>query len=639
MADDGLRIERNLQIQLSDGVSLVGDVYMPDSGGPFPALLGFTPYRKDDMGGSFSDYGRRWFARHGYACVLVDFRGLGGSEGVAEGAMHPQESKDVAEVVEWVAAQSWCDGGVGMWGVSYEAITSLEAAAQNPPHLKAIVPIQGAFDIYDDWFYPGGCANMLGAPGMWGSFMLGLSLMPPTLQDNEGRWYRIWRERLETNEPMMLSWPAHPDKDEFWRSRILEVEKITVPTYAIGSWWDIFPEAMTAVYGKLSGPKKLLMGPWMHGNPDDSAFEPLDVLRELLRWWDHWLKGEDTGIMDEPPVTIYVQGGGWRHETDWPSPVADDTNLFLGGEGSLVEEAPPTQTTDGYEADPTVGTTSTLWDPMAIGVGKPLDQGPDDLLSLTYTTRPLTEDMEITGSPEAVVYAAIDGAEDVNLVAKLCDIDGDGGSSLVTTGWLKGGHHRSHETPEKLEPGRVYEFHVPMWATSYIIPKGHRLRLSLSCSDFPRIWPTPSNSTVTVHIGNSRVCLPVVKRASDLPAPTILRPETDPERSEGMLASVPTWTIEHDLANDTKTVRVGQHSDTMLKNGGRFKYSHVAVTSTSRSRPDGASLKSESKISFESPLSGLIEMESDTWSSHQAMALNVRITMDGHEMFRKSWHR
>ena len=135
------------------------------------------------------------------------------------------------------------------------------------------------------------------------------------------------------------------------------------------------------------------------------------------------------------------------------------------------------------------------------------------------------------------------------------------------------------------------------------------------------------------------MCLPTIKGRSDLPKPTILRPEIDLERSEGMLASVPTWTIERDIANDSVTVQVGTHSDMMLNNGGRFKYDHIAITSTSRSRPDGASLNSESKVSFESPLSGLIEMEADTWSSHQAMALNVRITMDGHEIFRKSWRR
>ena len=404
------------------------------------------------MGGSFSTHECRFLARHGYACILADFRGLGNSEGVAWDAMDARESKDAAEIVEWIAEQPWCDGGVGMWGTSYEAITSIEAAAQNPPHLKAIAPNQGAFDIYEDWFYPGGCANMLGAPGMWGSFMLGLSLMPPTLQDPDGRWYRIWNDRLETNQPFMLPWPAHPDKDDYWQSRIIDVSNISVPTYVMGGWWDIFPQAMVSLYAKVSGPKKLLMGPWMHGSPSSADIEPLDHYRELLRWWDYWLKGNDTGIMDEPPITFFVQGEGWKHENDWPGPAVQPTALYPSVNGRLSTEEPSVHATDVYQADPTVGTASTLWDPKSLGIGRPLDQGPDDILSLTYTSEPLAEALEIRGSPEVLVYAAIKGGEDVNIVAKLCDVDESGRSSLITTGWLRGSHHASHEKADRLVP-------------------------------------------------------------------------------------------------------------------------------------------------------------------------------------------
>jgi len=210
MSERGYKVERNLLITLSDGVSLTADLHLPEGEGPFPALLSYTPYRKDDVGGSFSEYSRRYFAQRGYASILADFRGLGGSEGEAWEAMDSRESDDAAEVVEWVSRQPWCDGGVGMWGISYEAITSLKAAAENPAHLKAIVPIQGSDDIYHDWFYPGGCANCLGAYGMWGSFMLALNLMPPTYQDVDGRWYRVWRKRMETSQPFMRLWPEHP---------------------------------------------------------------------------------------------------------------------------------------------------------------------------------------------------------------------------------------------------------------------------------------------------------------------------------------------------------------------------------------------------------------------------------------------
>ena len=639
MADDGIHIKRNQLIPLSDGVNVAADVYLPDNAGPFPVLFAYTVYRKDDLGGSFAAHECRFFARHGYACVLADFRGLGSSEGVAWDAMDSRESKDAAEIVEWIADQPWCDGGVGMWGTSYEAITSIEAAAQNPPHLKAIAPNQGAFDIYDSWFYPGGCANMLGAPGMWGSFMLGLSLMPPTLQDPEGRWYRIWKERLESYRPFMLPWPSHPDKDEYWQSRVIDVANIKVPTFVMGGWWDIFPEAMVSLYNKVSGPRKLLMGPWMHGSPDSADVEPVDHYRELLRWWDYWLKGIDTGIMDESPITFFVQGEGWKHENDWPGKAVHSTEFYLSGDRALSTEEPSITGTDIYQADPTVGTSSTLWDPKSLGVGRPLEQGPDDILSLTYTSEPLAEPLEIRGSPEVLICAAVEGAEDVNIVAKLCDVDEEGRSSQITTGWLKGSHHESHENAGPLRPDCEYQFRVPLWVTSYMVPRDHKLRLSISCSDFPRIWPTPSNPTIKVNTANSRVILPVVLGAPDLPHPSIIRPQFDLEHSIVETVSVPCRTVERDLANDSVSVRAGKSSELKLEDRGRFSYGHVPTASTSRHRPDGASVTSQSKFRFESPLSGTIELHADTWSSHKALALNVRITIDGHEFFRKSWRR
>ncbi len=640
MSENSILVDRNQLVRLSDGVHIAADVYRPRGTGPFPALFAYTPYRKDDLGGSFSTHECRFFARHGYACVLADFRGLGNSEGVAWDAMDsPHEARDAAEIVEWIAAQPWCDGGVGMWGTSYEAITSIEAAALHPPHLKAIAPNQGAFDIYDDWFYPGGCANMLGAPGMWGSFMLGLSLMPPTLQDPDGRWYRVWKDRLETNRPFMLPWPSHPDKDEYWRSRIIDVAGISIPAYVMGGWWDIFPQAMVSLYEKISGPKKLLMGPWMHGSPSGADIEPVDHYRDLLRWWDYWLKGIDTGIMDDPPITFYTQGKGWNHEDDWPGSAVRPTELYLSGNGRLSTEESSAQAIDAYQADPTVGTASSLWDPKSLGIGRPLDQGADDLLSLTYTSEPLTESLEIRGSPEVLVSATAEGGEDVNIVAKLCEVDDRGRSSLITTGWLRGSHHASHEKSDRLQPDHEYQFRVPLWVTAYLIPEGHRLRLSLSCSDFPRIWPTPSNATIQVNTARSQVLLPIVRGSSDFPRPTIVRPETPLEHSIVETASTPYRTIEKDLAKDSVSVRSGKYSELDLEDRGRFIYDHVATAATSRSRPDGAGVTSETHFSFVSPLSGTIELHADTWSSHQAMSLNVRITVDGHEFFRKSWQR
>src|SRR5208282_381854 len=401
MAEEKLHdiaIERNLLIPVGNEAELSADLYRPSGDGPFPTLISFYPYHKDDFISTMTEAPRRYFAARGYAHLLIDFRGLGGSSGVAWEAMDRGEGRDGAQAVEWAARQGWSDGNVGMWGLSYGGISSLKTAYENPPHLKAIAPIQGSADIYHDYIYPGGCRTMLGGYGAWGSFMLAMNLMPPTNADAAGRWYKVWRDRLEHGRPYILEWDAHPAFDDYWQSRVAIAEKIKIPTFIIGGWRDIFPEGMPALYPRLAGPKKLLMGPWMHTLPDLSPFEPIDYLAELKRWFDYWLRGVKNGIVDEAPVTIFVQRANqWRHEREWPITRSTPRKLFLAPGGGLSERSQREEQGENYTANPTVGTTAGLWDPMGLGVGLPPDQGPDDLLSATYTTEPLGEDTEISG--------------------------------------------------------------------------------------------------------------------------------------------------------------------------------------------------------------------------------------------------
>jgi putative CocE/NonD family hydrolase len=647
MAQDKLyevRVERNLLIPLSDGVSLAADLYLPNEKGSFPTLVNYYPYHKDDLIGSLSEHSRRYFAERGYANLLVDFRGLGSSDGVAWGAMDSREDKDGAEIIEWAARQPWCDGNVGVWGISYGGITSLKIAAQNPPHLKAIVPIYASLDIYYDFIYPGGCLNCLGAYGAWGSFMLAMNLMPPTYLDAEGRWYRIWQERLEKGEPYIFPWQDHPAHDEYWQSRAVPVDKIQVPTFVIGGWRDIFPELMPRLYEQLSVPKKFLMGPWMHNPPDISPFEQVDYLYEMKRWWDHWLKGEKNGIMDEPPVTVFVQGSQtWKHEQEWPIARTEERTLFLSAEETLTNGTPREEGSDTYQAIPIVGVTAGLWDPTGLGVGLPLDQGPDDLRSLTYTTDPLLEEVEISGSPEAILYAALESGEEVNLVAKLNVVGPDGSSSLITTGWLKGDHHRSHERPEPLQSGKVYEFRIPLWATSYLVPQGHRLRLSVSCSDFPRIWPTRTNPEIRLFWGGthlSSVCLSAVPpSAAPVSGPPIRRPEPGINRTPLLVDSAPRWKVERDLATGTLAITTGSKQHMTLPNGGIFQMDHSAKAGVTISRPDGAKVEGETTIRLDLPAAGIVQVETKSWISQTGMLLTGRVTVDGRVFFEKQWQK
>jgi uncharacterized protein len=632
----GVRVLRNVLIPLSDGVCVAGDLFLPDSPGSFPGLVSYYPYHKDDLIGALFDHPNRYFAARGYASVLVDLRGLGNSEGAAWDVGDPREATDGAEIVEWAAKQPWCDGNVGMWGMSYGGITSFKTAAVGPPHLKAIVPMNGGLDHYHDIVYPGGCFNCLGILGGWGPFMTAMNLMPPMYQDPDGRWYRLWRERLNAaRAPYIMPYQQHPDYDEYWKSKTIPGENITVPAFLIGAWRDIFPEAMVSAYERVRGPRRLLMGPWMHEMPDLASFAQVDYLAEMLRWWDCWLKGEDNGVRDEPPVVIYVQGHGWRHESEWPIARTKDSLAYLNldsGTGTLATKPPVDATEVSYVGDPTVGVMAGLWDPTGTGLGAPLDQGPDDLRSITFTGDPLQDAMEITGSPEATIYVAIDEGAEANLVVKLCDVSPDGHSALITTGWAKASR------PESMKSAQ--EFRVPLWATSYAIPAGHRLRMSISCSDFPRIWPTRSNPRIRLAAGGpapSAIRLPVVP-PGQVAAPNLPVPDPNVKRTPLDIEGVPKWQIARDLASGAVVVTTGIRSAIQTTNrDGRFEIDRTGRASVSAARPDSARVEGEATIRLKTPQGSDVTVQSRLRITQDGQDFHASVNVDGQVIFERHW--
>lgn len=638
----GVRVLRNVLMPLSDGVSLAGDLFLPDAPGPFPALVSYYPYHKDDLIGALFDHPNRYFAARGYCSLLVDLRGLGNSEGSAWDVGDPREGTDGAEIVEWAASQSWCDGSVGMWGMSYGGITSFKTAAVGPPHLKAIVPMNGGLDHYHDIVYPGGCFNCLGILGGWGPFMTAMNLMPPMHQDADGRWYRLWRERLNAGRaPYIMPYQQHPDFDEYWKSKTIAGEQIMVPTFLIGAWRDIFPEAMVRAYERVRGPRRLLMGPWMHEMPDLAGFAQVDYLAEMLRWWDCWLKGAPNGVREEPPVVIYVQGQGWRYESDWPIPRTADSSTFLSlgdkGIGRLATEPPPDANLVSYVGDPTVGVMAGLWDPTGTGLGAPLDQGPDDLRSITFTGDPLSDALEITGSPEATVYVALDEGDDTNLVVKLCDVASDGHSALITTGWAKVSNGLWRH---RVGPTMPLELRIPLWATSYVLHAGHSLRVSLSCSDFPRIWPTRSNPRIRLATGGptpSAIRLPLIP-PSETHAPHLPVPDPNVKRTPLDIEAAPRWQIARDMAADTVVVSTGIRSAIQTTGrDGRFEIDRVGRASVSAARPDGAFVEGEATIRLLTPQRSSVTIQSRLRVTQDGQDFRASVTVDGQMIFERQW--
>jgi len=278
-----------------------------------------------------------------------------------------------------------------------------------------------------------------------------------------------------------------------------------------------------------------------------------------------------------------------------------------------------------------------------MGLGFSLDQAPDDLHSLTYTTGHLEEDIEITGSPEVILYVSLETGSEMNLIAKLNDVRPDGSSVLITSGLLKGSHFCSHERPQSLESGEVHKFQIPLWATSYLVQKGHKLRLSVSCSDFPRIWPTRISPQIRLCFGGehaSSLRLPLVQKSTDpSPAPTIRRPDYSVNRFPFVVEASPQWKIEQDLATGTLSVNIGLSQQIHNPSGVKFRIDHTASATVAVSRPEDAKLEVETLCDLEYPSLGRVQVESRTLATQTSTLLTGKVLVEGHLFFESRWYK
>ncbi|CAM5304647.1 putative CocE/NonD family hydrolase [Aquamicrobium terrae] len=529
-------------IVLGDGTRLAAKIWLPEDAvqSPVPAILEYLPYRRRDGTVLRDRQMHAYFAGHGYASVRVDMRGSGDSDGLLLDEYLPQEQADAVEVIAWLAAQPWCSGTVGMMGISWGGFNSLQVASHRPPALKAVITACSTDDRYaDDCHYMGGC--LLNNSIAWASTMFAFGAQPPDPAVVGERWRALWLERLENNPLMAASWIEHQHRDEFWKQGSVceDYSRITAAVYAVGGWADGYSNAIPRMLANLPGPRKGLIGPWAHAYPHEANPGPrIGFLQEALRWWDFWLKGKDTGIMDEPmlrawmqesarPATTYPERPGrWIAETAWPAAgrrpaifhLCDRRLADRPGEDEAVIVASSLAT----------GVTFGEWCPYGLAGELPSDQRPDDGRSVCFDTEPLAERIEIFGAP--VVTLDLSSQKPAAMIAvRLEDVAPDGASTLVTYGVLNLAHRDSHEQPQPLVPGQTYRVAVTLNDIAQAFPRGHRIRLALATSHWPIAWPSPELGALTVFTQKSTLALPV--RAPS-PLDAGLQDFAEPEQAE-----------------------------------------------------------------------------------------------------------
>lgn len=558
----------DLGITLSDGCRLSARVWRPVDAhdNPVPAILEFLPYRKRDGTTGRDALTHPYFAQAGYAAIRVDMRGNGDSHGVMEDEYTAQELSDAVEVIHWLAVQNWCSGSVGMMGISWGGFNSLQVAALTPAPLKAIITLCSTVDRFaDDIHYKGG--NLLNENLGWGATMWSYSSRAPdpALRDD---WREIWMERLE-NEPFLPTvWLRHQHRDAYWRhgSVIENYAAIKAKVLAIGGWGDAYKNAVPQLVEALPGAKGII-GPWVHKYPHFAVPEPrIGFLQEALRWWDQWLKGIETDVANDPDFRAYLMDGvrpaTWYTERPgrW---IAEDagatshlpTKIFHLTDHALSHTA---ATLNQFVCSPhDCGAASGEYCAIWLGPEMPGDQRGDDALSACFDTDPLTDDMDIVGAPRLTLTLGADKPQ-AQMAVRLCHVHPDGASTRITYGVLNLCHRNGADAPEVLVPGTPVTVTLDLDHIAYRVPKGHRLRVAISSTYWPLIWPSPE--TATLHLQMGQIALPVRDAAGAdehaFPPPVAadpwetetLRPAANIRRSErDMTTGIVTLIVEDDF--------------------------------------------------------------------------------------------
>ena len=671
----GIRAERDVRIPMRDGLELSANLWLPESPtgrtlAPLPAILEMIPYRKDDWRANTDEARGRYFAARGYAFCRLDIRGTGSSPGIALDEYTATETRDGYDAVEWLAAQRWSNGAVGMWGISYGGFTSIQVAKLRPPHLKAIAPMYATDDRYlDDVHYVGGCATASELTQYAVSMIASNALPARPAYRGEG-WRAEWQERLERTPVWSFEWLRRQRDGPYWRQGSLapEYDAIEAPMLLIGGWMDGYVDPVFRMLERCTAPRRAFVGNWVHEYPDDGYPGPnVDWLHELVRFFDRHLKGRDNGEEAEPGLTWFEREwappeafpkswpGRWRAAAQYPVPGTELRRWRLaGGDGALrgrlgVDEGSAIEgeavadaaTRMSVPHRATLGSRGSLsWGAGSPPNGLARDLRPDEARLPVFESDPLPADVHVLG--RAAVVLELDTDMPVTtIVARLSDVPPDGTPIEVAAGVLNLTHRDSHTTPAALEPGRVTTVRVALRSAGYRFVAGHRLRISIATGAWPVLWPSPFLGSLTLHLGGAAgLELPCVP-ATDAVEPTAFKTSPPVLDSIGAGSDDPVvWRVTEDVIDGSTTVSTFEGGETVTSDGTRL-YSSERHAMTAR---DGEPARTEmrSEIRYRLEQDGLrIETDADAVTSSTAEAFQMDVTLrarlDGDPVFERHW--
>jgi putative CocE/NonD family hydrolase len=531
-----------VQIKMSDGIKLAADIYWPagaDKKTRFPVLLEYTPYRKDESRArNYSLYS--YFLEQDYLVVRVDMRGTGNSEGVTI----PYEYSDIElddgeEIIDWLSKQEWSTGSIGMFGISWGGFNSIQMAMRNPPALKAFVALMATEYLYqEDVHYMDGIMHT-------DSWMMSNDLYNTLPGAPDFKMDEEWVKNRFNVKPSVYTYMRQQRDGAFWdrASAKDQYEKIRIPGYHIGGWYDAYRNSLPRMLENVQAPVKAMIGPWDHYFPHNAWPEPqIEWREEAVRWFDQWLKGIDTGILNEPDFAVYVRNyhppdpsldrvdGFWRWEDDWPINRIENQIWYAHGDHSLSND-PAESDMHSMVYKPSMGVEGggpTMWWGSVLP-----DQQPMDEFSLVYDSGILDAPHEILGRPIARIHVSAD-APRANWVVRVSDVAPDGQVTQVAGAGFNGTHRNSAREPSDIIPGEEFDLSIELHFTSWVFPKGHKIRVSISNAQWPMFWPTPFNMESMLKIGGetgARINLPIVPSEKKY-KPSFKRPSPSPTLSD-----------------------------------------------------------------------------------------------------------